>query len=72
MSVPAIDRLLRTLVAQGASDLHLGAGMPALMRKDGDIQPLAADSPPLEAAEVAALLRDPQSLPLLHAEADLE
>ena len=58
MSVPAIDRLLRTLVAQGASDLHLGAGMPALMRKDGDIQPLVEGSPPLEAAEVAALLRE--------------
>jgi len=57
MSSPAIDQLLRALVTQGASDLHVCVGMPPLMRKDGDIQPLAKDAAALEAAEVSALLR---------------
>jgi len=58
MSSPAIDQLLRALVTQGASDLHVCVGMPPLMRKDGDIQPLAKDAPALDAAEVSALLRE--------------
>jgi twitching motility protein PilT len=58
MSSPAIDQLLRELVTQGASDLHVCVGMPALMRKDGDIQPLVKDGPALDAAEVSALLQE--------------
>jgi twitching motility protein PilT len=58
MSTPAIDRLLRSLFDQRASDLHLSTGMPPLMRKDGDIQPLLPDAPALSAQEVSALLRE--------------
>jgi twitching motility protein PilT len=58
MSSPAIDQLLRELVTQGASDLHVCVGMPPLMRKDGDIQPLVKEASALGAHEVTGLLQD--------------
>jgi twitching motility protein PilT len=58
MPSPAIDQMLRELVTQGASDLHLCVGMPPLMRKDGDIKPLLPDTAALDAAGVSALLRE--------------
>jgi twitching motility protein PilT len=53
---PAIDRLFRLMCERGASDLHLCVGMPALMRKDGEIQPLEPDTPALTPENVIALL----------------
>ena len=45
MSEPAaIDRLFRLMCERGASDLHLCVGMPPLIRKDGEIQPLEPDA----------------------------
>ncbi len=38
-----IDALLRLMIAQKCSDLHLCSGNPALYRKDGDIVPLGED-----------------------------
>lgn len=35
-----IDKLLKTIVEHGASDLHLSTGEPALFRIDGDMLPL--------------------------------
>lgn len=35
-----IDKLLRTIVEHGASDLHLSAGEAALFRLDGDMMPI--------------------------------
>ena len=58
MAAPAIDTLLRSLFDQGASDLHLCAEMPPMMRKDGDIQPLLPEHAVLSAADVAGLLRE--------------
>jgi twitching motility protein PilT len=58
MPNPAIDHLLRSLFDQRGSDLHLSTGMPPLMRKDGDIQPLQADAAPLTAQEMSTLLRE--------------
>ena len=58
MSSPAIDLLLRELCVQGASDLHVCVGMPPLMRKDGDIQPLTKDAVALDAAAALALLQE--------------
>ena len=58
MSSPAIDHLLRELCAQGASDLHVCVGMPPLMRKDGDIQPLTNDAAVLDTAAALALLQE--------------
>ena len=53
---PAIDRLFRTMVDQKASDLHLSASMPPLVRKDGRIQPLEEGAPPLTHDDIVALM----------------
>jgi twitching motility protein PilT len=53
---PAIDRLFRLMVDSKASDLHLSSGMPALIRKDGRIQPLEEGAGPITPAEMIALL----------------
>ena len=58
MPSPAIDQLLGQLCAQGASDLHVCVGMPPLMRKDGDIQPLAGDAAVLDNAAITSLLQE--------------
>ena len=53
---PPIDRLFRLMVEAKASDLHLSSAMPPLIRKDGKIQPLETDAPPITPAEMVALL----------------
>ena len=53
---PAIDDLFRAMCARGASDLHLCVGMPPLVRKDGEIQPLQPDAPALDPERVVSLL----------------
>ncbi|MBU2490239.1 MAG: PilT/PilU family type 4a pilus ATPase [Proteobacteria bacterium] len=52
---PALDAILRRLVAEGASDLHLAAGQPLRWRLDGDIQTIE-DSKILGPREVHELL----------------
>jgi twitching motility protein PilT len=39
-----------------ASDLHVCVGMPPLVRKDGEIQPLEANTPALDPESIVALL----------------
>ena len=56
MSDHEIDRLFRMMFDMGASDLHLSAGMPPLVRKDGQIAPLEAGAPPIDAGRMMALL----------------
>ncbi len=51
-----ITELLAFTVKNHASDLHLSAGMPPVMRVDGDIRKL--DMPAIEHKEVHALLYD--------------
>ena len=51
-----IKALLQAGADKGASDLHLSAGLPPLVRVDGDIQRL--DLPALDAAQALALLRE--------------
>lgn len=48
-----LRELLRVMFRAGASDLHLAAGIPPMMRVDGTIAPLAV--PALRESEVAAL-----------------
>ncbi len=55
-SPPAIDRLFRLMCERGASDLHLCVGMPPLVRKDGEIQPLEPEAAALTPENVVALL----------------
>jgi twitching motility protein PilT len=51
----SIDALFQAMCAKGASDLHLCVGMPAIIRKDGHMQPLDGDQP-LTVDDVEALL----------------
>ena len=53
---PSIDRLFHVMFERKASDLHLSVGMPPLIRKDGEITPLEADAPALDAVSMTALL----------------
>ena len=53
-----IEDLLRSLVAKGASDLHVKAGSAPGFRIDGEIQPLTA-VPREERPPVAGLLARP-------------
>ena len=52
----AIDSLFQAMCAIGASDLHLSVGSPAIVRKDGHLQPLDTAAPPLVAADLETLL----------------
>jgi len=49
-----IHQLLKTLVEQGASDLHISTGSPPQMRVDGKMLPMK-DIPPMKPAETKQL-----------------
>ena len=51
-----IDRLFREMCRIGASDLHLSATMPPLVRIDGEMIPLERGAPALSAEDVVELL----------------
>ncbi|WP_369600837.1 type IV pilus twitching motility protein PilT [Hahella sp. SMD15-11] len=51
-----ITELLAFSAKQGASDLHLSAGLPPMIRVDGDVRRI--NLPPLEHKEVHALIYD--------------
>jgi len=53
---PAVNRLFRAMCQAGASDLHLSASMPPMIRKDGLMQPLAEGAPALEPEALESLL----------------
>src|SRR5258708_7613798 len=38
--MPALDQLLRIVVKEGGSDLHIGESQPPKMRKHGDVAPI--------------------------------
>jgi twitching motility protein PilT len=50
-----IENLLRTLVSRKASDLHLRAGSPPMLRANGEIAPVNGDAP-LTQDEIEAML----------------
>ena len=52
----AIDRLFHLMCESKASDLHLSVGMPPLVRKDGEIQPLELGAEPLTPESAVALI----------------
>ncbi len=54
--VPAIDTLFHAMCAMGASDLHLSAGSPPIVRKDGHLQVLDEAAGVLSASDVESLL----------------
>jgi len=49
-----LNELLAFCVQQGASDLHLSAGLPPMVRVDGDVRRI--DLPAMDAAQVKALI----------------
>lgn len=49
-----ITELLASSAKQGASDLHLSAGLPPMIRVDGDVRRI--NLPPLEYQEVHGLI----------------
>jgi twitching motility protein PilT len=53
---PYIDKLFHEMCALKASDLHISAGMPPLVRKDGEIRPLDDQGSVLSPEEVVNLL----------------
>lgn len=53
---PRLQRLLRQMVSEGASDLHLSAGQQPRWRLDGMIRPLR-DADPLGSTEVLEMLQ---------------
>ncbi len=52
-----ITELLRLGFDAGASDIHLGVGVPALMRLNGTLQPLYHGGEPLTSTQTLALIR---------------
>jgi len=54
--MPYLDQLLRVIVDQGGSDLHIGEGQPPKMRKHGDIAPIRQD--PVTHDEVLSMLSE--------------
>ena len=51
-----ITELLAFSAKQGASDLHLSAGLPPMIRVDGDVRRI--NLPPLDHKQVHALIYD--------------
>ncbi len=38
--MPYIDQFFAVIVAEGASDLHIGEGQPPKMRRHGEVMPI--------------------------------
>ncbi len=57
MSGKRIDQLLRMMIGNSASDLHLSAGNPTVMRIHGEIQ-FRRDLPTLTASEIEVIVRE--------------
>jgi twitching motility protein PilT len=51
-----IDKLFQVMIAEGASDLHLGEGQPPKIRKHGDIMPIGEE--PITGEEAVVMLRE--------------
>jgi twitching motility protein PilT len=54
---PPIDRLFQAMCAQKASDLHISAGMPPLVRRDGEIRLLEESATALSPSDIEQLLQ---------------
>src|SRR5438876_1665194 len=71
-----LNGLLRRAVELGASDIHLKIGQPPILRRDGDLEPLA-DHAPLDDAALEAVLqivgvRSPEKLEHFMSVGDLD
>ena len=68
-----IDQFFEVLVAEGASDLHIGEGQPPKMRKHGDVAPIRQE--PVTREEAAYMLSEmagPENWALFEERGDLD
>ncbi|MGZ5019669.1 MAG: type IV pilus twitching motility protein PilT [Chthoniobacterales bacterium] len=68
-----IDQFFELLVAQGASDLHIGEGQPPKIRKHGDVAPIREE--PVTHDEAAGMLSEicgPENWALFEERGDLD
>jgi twitching motility protein PilT len=68
-----LDQLLRVIVEQGGSDLHIGEGQPPKMRKHGDVGPIR--SAPVTHDEALSMLSEicgPQAWAIFEDRGDLD
>jgi twitching motility protein PilT len=56
LDMPYIDQFLTVIVAEGASDLHIGEGQPPKMRRHGDVMPIRDE--PVTREEAAEMLSE--------------
>ena len=71
--MPYIDQFFEVLVAEGASDLHIGEGQPPKMRKHGDVAPIRQE--PVTREEAAYMLSEmagPENWALFEERGDLD
>ena len=54
--MPSIDHLLKVIVHEGGSDLHIAQGQPPKMRKNGDVAPIRTSA--LNPDETMSMLRE--------------
>ncbi len=68
-----LDQFLQAIVAEGASDLHIGEGQPPKMRRHGDVMPMRVE--PVSREEVVLMLSElpgPQNWQLFEERGDLD
>jgi twitching motility protein PilT len=73
VDIAGIEQYLTVLALHNATDLHLTAGAPPLLRIDGKLTPI--DEPPLSADQVAELvmgLLDPELVTRFHEEKEID
>src|SRR5436305_641566 len=71
--MPYIDKFFEILVAEGASDLHIGEGQPPKMRKHGDVQPIREEAVTRdEAAYMLSEIAGPENWTLYEERGDLD
>ena len=71
--MPYIDQFFAVLVAEGASDLHIGEGQPPKMRKHGDVKAIREE--PITREEAAYMLSEisgPENWKLFEERGDLD
>ena len=71
--MPYIDQFFEVLIAEGASDLHIGEGQPPKIRKHGDVAPIRPE--PVTQEEAAYMLSEmagPENWALFEERGDLD
>jgi twitching motility protein PilT len=71
--MPYIDQFFEILVAEGASDLHIGEGQPPKIRKHGDVMPIRNEAVTREEATyMLSEIAGPQSWEIFDERGDLD